>query len=68
MHNLASNNKHSNGLEGRYFYTTVLWRSVFTVTVVSSAPKALWVVMYAIILTMRCKSDNRIVKHCIKVA
>ena len=45
MHNLASNNKHSHSVEGSYFSTTVLCRSVFTVTVVSSAPKALWVVV-----------------------
>ena len=51
MHNLASNNKHSHmhGVEGRYFSTTVLCRSVFTVTAVSSESKASWVVvMYTI--------------------
>ena len=49
MHDLASNNKHSHGVEGSetediYFSATVLCRSVFTVTVVSSEPKV--VVMY----------------------
>ena len=69
MHSLASNSKHSHGVEGNETEdTTVLWRSVFTVIVVSSAPKALWVVMYTMNNhTMRCKPDNQLVKHCIEV-
>ena len=43
MHNLASNNKHSHGVEGKD--TSLLCRSVFTVTVASCAPKASWVVV-----------------------
>ena len=69
MHNLASNSKHSHGVEGNETEdTTVLWRSVFTVIVVSSAPKALWVVMY----TMNNHTYNGcdsvtagLTKHCI---
>ena len=41
MHDLASNNKHSHGVEGSETEDTslqVLCRSVFTVTVASSAP------------------------------
>ena len=47
MHNLASNNKHSHGVEGSETEDTslLLCRSVFTVTVVSNAPKASWVVV-----------------------
>ena len=47
MHNLASNNKHSHGVEGSETEDTslLLCRSVFTVTVVSNEPKALWVVV-----------------------
>ena len=65
MHNLASNNKCSHGVEGSETEDTC--RSVFTVTVVSSAPKALWVV---VMYTMNNRTYNESVtagltKHCI---
>ena len=43
--------------------------SQLSVTVVSSAPKALWVVVVYTMNnhTMRCKSDNQLAKHHIKV-
>ena len=46
MHNLASNNKHSHGVErSETSLLPVICRSAFTVTAVSSEPKASWVVV-----------------------
>ena len=48
MHNLASNNKHSHGVEGSETGDTSLLQCFggqFSVIVVSSEPKALWVVV-----------------------
>ena len=54
-----------------YLYTSLLQCLVVTVTVVSSAPKASWVVvMYTMnnhtYNAMR-ESDNRLAKQCIKI-
>ena len=66
MHNLASNNKYSHGVEGSE--TSLLHCSGFTVTAVSSEPKASWVVvMYTMNNhTTRCESVTAgLTKHCI---
>ena len=48
MHNLASNNKHSHSVEGSETEDTSLLGCLagqFLVTAVSSAPKALWLLL-----------------------
>ena len=71
MHNLASNNKHSHGVEGSETEDTSLlqcFAGQFSVTVVSSEPKALWVVvMYTMNNhTTQCESVTAgFTKHCI---
>ena len=72
LHDLASNNKHSHGVEGsetkRYFSTTVFCWSVFTVTVASCAPKASWVVVMYTMNNHTTRYDSvtaGLTKHCI---
>ena len=48
MHNLASNNKHSHGVEVKLLYYSALQ----AVTAVSSEPKASWVVVMYTMNTM----------------
>ena len=66
--NLASNNKHSHGVEGSETSLLQCFAGQFSVIAVSSEPKASWVVvMYTMNNhTTRCESVTAgLTKHCI---
>ena len=71
LHDLASSNKHSHGVEGSETKDTSLlqcFAGLFSLSVASCAPKASWVVvMYTMNNhTTRCDSVTAgLTKHCI---